>query len=348
MVRLPAVVRFVGILMFLLFPLSALLHAPISAQEATPEPTAEVTLEATNEVTPEATAALPPNALLDFPGPGDYTVQLGIDGIPRTLSVYIPEAYVTSSAAVPLVVVMHGAGGSGNEIQSWSGWSELAEAENFVVIYPDGLNNVWNDGRLGDARITDVNDAGFINASINFMSDKLNIDQQRIYATGFSMGGMLSFRLACQMPDRLAAIASVASSMPEYVAPYCADGEHMPVLIIQGTADNVVPFYGMPRQGLGYMSAANSLLYWTRQNECATSSGIDMLEDVDPDDGARVLLQTATDCANGADVMFYGVYYGGHNYPGHALGLDLGTTTFDIDATQVIWEFFKAHPRAAE
>ncbi len=334
-----ASLRSVLILMFLLLPLSALTNPPIRAQEVTPEPTAEVT--------PEATAALPPNALLDFPGPGDYTVQLSIDSITRTLSVYIPEAYITSSTAVPLVVVLHGAGGSGNEIESWSGWSQLAETENFVVIYPDGLNNVWNDGRLGDARITEVNDAAFINAAINFISDKLNIDQNRVYSTGFSMGGMLSYRLACQLTDRLAAIAAVASTMPEYVVPYCSEGEHLPVLIIQGTSDNVVPFYGMPRQGLGYMSAANSLLYWARQNECATSSGIDPLEDVAPNDGTRVLLQTATDCAGNADVMLYGVYFGGHNYPGHPLGLDLGTTTFDIDATQVIWDFFKAHPRAS-
>jgi len=129
---------------------------------------------------------------------------------------------------------------------------------------------------------------------------------------------------------------------------YCTQGENMPVLIIQGTSDTVVPFYGMPRNGLGLMSAANSLLYWTRQNECQTQSGIETLEDVDPNDGTRVILQTATDCANNADVMLYGVYYGGHNYPGHSLGVDLGTTSLDIDATRVIWDFFAAHPRARE
>ena len=122
----------------------------------------------------------------------------------------------------------------------------------------------------------------------------------------------------------------------------------MPVLIIQGTSDNVVPFYGVPRQGLGYMSAADSLLYWSLQNQCQTSSGIDPLEDTAPNDGTRVLLQTATDCANNADVMLYGVYFGGHNYPGHVLGLELGTTTFDIDATEVIWDFFNAHSRSGE
>jgi len=339
-----ASLRHVLIFVFLALPLFSLMTRVVYAQEVTPE----VTPEATIEVTPEATAALPPNVLLDFPGAGDYTVQLGVDNRSRTTSVYIPLSYETSSEPFPLVVVLHGAGGNGNGIEAFSGWSDLAETENFIVIYPDGIDNVWNDGRIGDPRISDVDDVTFISAAINFMSDKLNIDPNRIYATGFSMGGMLSYRLACQLNSHLAGIASVASTMPEYVVPYCTQGENMPVLIIQGTSDTVVPFYGMPRNGLGLMSAANSLLYWTRQNECQTQSGIETLEDVDPNDGTRVILQNATDCANNADVMHYGVYYGGHNYPGHSLGVELGTTSLDIDATRVIWDFFAAHPRARE
>lgn len=358
------VLRSLWLCLFLILPFSALMTHLVAAQDATPEPTVEATLEATPDVTAEATpdatpdataettpepaATLPPNALLDFPGAGEYTVQLRVGGYTRTIAVYIPTTYEQTSEAFPLVVVMHGAGGTGNGIESFSGWSQLSETENFIVIYPDGLANAWNDGRPGDPGLSSIDDVSFITASINFISDKLNIDQNRVYATGFSMGGMMSFRLACQLNDRIAAIASVASTMPEYVMPFCSQGETMPVLIIQGTSDTVVPFYGVPRQGRGYLSAANSLIYWARQNECETRGGIEPLEDVDPHDGTRVLLETATDCANDADVMLYGVYHGGHNYPGYNLGAELGTTSLDINATQVIWEFFEAHPRVVE
>lgn len=328
-----AVLRFVLIALFLVLPISALTVRPVLAQDVTPE------------ATPEVESTLPPNALSDFPGPGEYTVQLEIGGVLRSIAVYIPDSYTLSFEPFPLVVVLHGAGGTGNGIETFSGWSELSRSENFIVIYPDGVDNVWNDGRIGDPRISAIDDVSFINAAINFIADKLNIDQTRIYAAGFSMGGMLSFRLACQLPDRLAAIASVASTMPEYVVPYCSAGETMPVLIIQGTSDNVVPFYGIPRQGLGLMSAANSLLWWTRQNECATSSAIEPLEDVDPTDDTRVLLQSADDCANDAEVRLYGVYNGGHNYPGYA-GIGLGAVSYDIDATALIWSFFEEHARA--
>jgi len=335
-----AAARLALVVMFLVLPLSALLMRPLVAQEATPETTAEPTAEATPE-------ELPPNVLLDFPGPGSYTIQLQIDGIPRTSGVYIPTSYETTPGAFPLVVALHPAGGTGYQMEGMSGWTELAEEENFIVIFPDGYNNVWNDGRLGDARIADLNDAGFINAAINFMSDKLNIDQTRIYSMGYSMGGMLSFRLACQMPDRLAAIASVASTMPEYVLPYCSTGETMPVLIIQGTDDQVVPWAGLARQGMGYLSANASLDFWTTQNGCQTVSAIQPQPDLDPNDGSIVMLQTASDCTANADVALWGVFFGGHTYPGHVSGpVSLGSVNMDIDATRVVWDFFAAHPRA--
>jgi len=101
-----APLRHVLVFVFLALPLFSLMTRVVYAQEVTPE----VTPEATIEVTPEATAALPPNVLLDFPGAGDYTVQLGVDNRSRTTSVYIPLSYETSSEAFPLVVVLLYAG----------------------------------------------------------------------------------------------------------------------------------------------------------------------------------------------------------------------------------------------
>jgi polyhydroxybutyrate depolymerase len=161
------------------------------------------------------------------------------------------------------------------------------------------------------------------------------------------MGGMLSFRLACELPERIAGFASVASTMPEYVIPYCNGSPPVPGVIFQGTDDQVVPWRGVSRQGIGFLSAAVSLLYWAQHNDCTGSGALRILPDLVPEDGMRVLVERYTDCADNADVTLYGVFYGGHTWPGRPINapFELGGTTGDIDATRLIWEFFDAHPK---
>lgn len=322
------------LLMFLLLPFSLMMADSAVAQEGTPE----ITPEATEA--PE-TATLPPNALSEFPGAGRYTIQIPVDQVNRTAGVYIPEAYEDSSDAFPLVIVMHGAGGSGSGIESVSGFNELAESEGFIAVYPDGISGVWNDNRSGSAQLREIRDVAFIEQMIDFLMSKLNIDERRVYATGHSMGAMMSYRLACELPERVAAVAGVASTMPEYIAPLCADMTPVPVMIIQGTDDMVIPWTGYMAGRGGYMSAADSLRYWGWHNACQSYSGIMPHEDT-TEDGTVVLMQGYTDCAGGADVVLIGIYYGGHTWPGHPFGEpnNLGVTSMDIDASRVIWEFF--------
>lgn len=335
--RFPAcrMVRRAAVLIFLLFPLSLMLPESAVAQEATPEITPEITAEATAEAT------LPPNVLSEFPGAGRYTIQLPVDERTRSAGVYIPEAYEASSDAFPLVIVMHGAGGNGSGIESISGFNDLAESEGFIAVYPDGISGVWNDGRTGSVQLREIDDVAFIEQMIDFLSGKLNIDARRIYATGYSMGAMMSYRLACEVPERIAAVAGVASTMPEYVAPMCVNRMPVPVMIVQGTDDTVVPWTGYMAGRGGYMSAADSLRYWGWHNNCQTYSGISPQEAVE-DDGTLVLTQRYTDCTDGADVVLYGIYYGGHTWPGHPFGSPdtLGVTSMRIDASRVIWAFF--------
>jgi polyhydroxybutyrate depolymerase len=158
------------------------------------------------------------------------------------------------------------------------------------------------------------------------------------------MGGMLSYRMACDLPTMMAAAASVASTFPEYLAGNCVKTQPVPLLVIQGTDDPVVPWAGV--QG-GYFSAAQTLKYWALHNGCQTNQGITVLDDTAPDDGARIIVEGYTDCQNSADVQIDGVFHGGHTWPGHVIQVpfDLGTTSMDIDATQVIWDFFQKHPR---
>jgi polyhydroxybutyrate depolymerase len=188
-----------------------------------------------------------------------------------------------------------------------------------------------------------VDDIGFVSHMIETLTRSLNIDLTRIYAVGYSAGGMFSYRLGCELPDQFAAVASVASTFPEYLVDHCDDTPPVPVLIIQGTDDPIVPWVGV--RG-AYKSAAASLDYWQDHNGCSTSTGIIPLPDTDVNDGIRVLSEGGGGCDDNADVQLYSLLFGGHTWPGHPMNapLELGETGLDIDATQVIWEFFAAHP----
>jgi polyhydroxybutyrate depolymerase len=284
------------------------------------------------EATPEATAEPTSN----FPGAGSYTIQDTIGNLERTYRIYIPD----SAEPMPLVIVLHGAGGTGAWIESFSGFNDLADEEKFAVVYPNGINRVWNDGRVGDTRIGNIDDVGFMTKIIDFLSEKLDIEG--VYVAGYSMGGMLSFRLACEMPDTINAIASVASTFPEYLVTACADTAPVSVLIIQGTDDPVVPWAGV--RG-GYLSAVNSLTYWANHNGCTIGSEISVQDDVDTGDHTRILREGFSACDDNADVTLYGIFYGGHTWPGRPFEapFQLGLTSADMDATQAIWAFFAAH-----
>ncbi len=328
--------------------LAALLGVtPLAAQENTPEPTGEPTAEVTIEATPEATAeaTLPPGTYTGFPGAGSYTVRQSDQTPERTYRVYIPTSYTDEGDPVAMVIVMHGAGGTGAGTESFTGFDDLAERENFVAVYPDGVNNVWNDGRIGDPRVGDIDDVRFLDSVVQFMESALHIDPQRVYAAGYSMGGMMAYRLGCELPDRFAAVASVASTMPVYLISACTATAPIPVIVFQGTDDPVVPWTGVQN---GYLSAAQTIGFWGNHNHCSGDFALENLRDTVPDDYTRVLRQRLNGCA--ADVVLYGIYFGGHTWPGHPINaaFPLGQTTRDIDATAVMWDFFKQHAGETE
>jgi polyhydroxybutyrate depolymerase len=305
----------------------------VRAQDA--ESTAEATAEATPEVTP---------FIIEFPGPGGYTLSGTMGRFERVYRVYIPESYAEADDPVPLLFVFHGAGGDGINIAQISAFNHLADQEGFIAVYPDGINRIWNDGRPPDPSIGLVDDIAFVEAMIQALDNALNLDLKRIYAAGYSAGGMFSFRLGCALPDRFAAVASVASTFPEYLSNNCDGTPPMPVIVIHGTDDPVIPWVGV--RG-GYLSAAVTLDFWQAHNDCTTAVEIQIEDDVDTDDGTRVLSEAHTDCADGADVQLYSIFFGGHTWPGHPIQapFDLGLTSMDMDATQVIWDFFSAHPK---
>jgi polyhydroxybutyrate depolymerase len=309
-----------------------------AAQDTTPEITAEPMIEATAEST------LPPGALAEFPGAGSYTVRQPYADLERSYRVYIPVSYSETGDPVPLVIVMHGAGGTGAGTESFTGFNTLADTENFIVVYPDGVNNVWNDGRQGDPRVGTVNDVQFLSDVVAFMGESLHIDATRVYATGYSMGGMMAYRLGCERSNRFAAVASVASTMPEYLINRCDGSAPIPLLVFAGTDDPVIPWAGIKG---AYLSAAQTIGFWGYHNQCSGEFAVEGLPDAEPTDHTLAMRQALQGCA--ADMTLYGIYWGGHTWPGHPINVNgLGQTSYDIDATAVIWEFFKAHPMKGE
>jgi polyhydroxybutyrate depolymerase len=280
--------------------------------------------------------------------PGTQTQTLAHGGAMRTYRLRIPPGY-DANRAVPLVFVLHGGGGTGAQIERYAGFNAVADARGFVVVYPDGVNRGWNDGRQSErvsTRSGHVDDVAFIGALIDQLAGRLRIDPLRIYSTGISNGGFMSHRLGMELSDRIAGIAPVAGTLGENLVPRFAPTHRVAVLHMHGTQDRLVRYEGgeVVAGGGVSISAARVVELWAKANGCATPSRTEHLADRDPNDGTRIRADSYPACRGGADVILYTIEGGGHTWPGRPTP-GLGATTRDIDGAPAIWEFFERHPK---
>jgi polyhydroxybutyrate depolymerase len=252
------------------------------------------------------------------------------EGLNRTYTVYVPSNYVQGER-LPLLLALHGLTQTGNIMMQFSDFNRYAEQYRFIVAYPDGVGNTWNVGFPGGAN---TNDVGFLSALIDTMYQQYTIDLARVYSTGFSNGGFMSYRLACELGDRIAAIASVAGTMTDGAYAGCAPSRTKPVMHIHGTNDLVVFYNG----GLGNKSVDEVLGLWKSFNTCPAGAVIVNLPDSVPE-GSTVQTQTWTPCADSTEVVLYKVINGGHAWPGSVGSTGLGNTNRDIIASYEIWKF---------
>ena len=271
-----------------------------------------------------------------------HTLQ--VNGEIRRYFLYVP-AGVHAGPPAPLVLVFHGGGGQATGIAPHTGFSRLAEREGVVVAYPQGLNGRWNDGRGFAAATHD--DVGFVRALLDTLGREVGVDPRRVYATGISNGAMFAYRLACDLPGTLAAVAPVAGAMPADLAPACERTAPLSVIAFQGTADPLMPYGGggvAQRRGR-VLSAERSIAFWGTAAGC---SGTPTTTD-EPDraaDGTRVRRTVLGGCRAGREVELYTIEGGGHTWPGGpAAASRVGRVSRELDATQMIWEFFAKHPR---
>jgi polyhydroxybutyrate depolymerase len=283
------------------------------------------------------------------------------DNLERTFHVRIPSLY-DKAVKMPLVIALHGRGGNGESmvLVTRKGFDKLAERDGFIVAYPDGIELNWNDGRMDEesndrAHRENIDDVGFISALIDYMIKEYNTDPNRVYVTGISNGAIMSYRLACELAYKITAIAPVDGNIPLQLSHECSPSGPVSVLAINNVNDPLVPFEGgeiyghFHRVKLGKVLSVNeSIGFWVNQNKCSTVPIVTEEPDRDPKDGTRVTRKKYISDNNGTEVILYSVDGGGHTWPGGVQYLPawvIGKTSRDIDANEVIWDFFKKHSR---
>ena len=275
-----------------------------------------------------------------------------VDGLTRNYLYHIPD----NKDNLPLVIALHGGLGSGKRMidLTENGFTELSDKEEFIIVYPDGIETHWNDGRAIQEYKTqreNIDDVKFISKLIDKFINDFHADPQRVYVTGISNGGFMSYRLACELSDKIAAIAPVAGEIPKNIVSSCRPSRAIPVLAINGKNDPLVLWEGghlqLKDQFLGdTLSAEKSVEHFASLNGCSLNSTVTDLPNVDVSDGTTIKKIEYSNCDLGKEVTLYEIEGGGHTWPGGWQYLPesvVGKTSRDIDANKVIWDFFKEH-----
>jgi len=263
----------------------------------------------------------------------------------RRYIVYTPAAYQSQPQRVfPVVFNFHGGGMSMAEQMLYTQMNKTAERHQFIVVYPQGIKQDWNVG-FGMDYLAGTDDVGFTQAMLSKLKQDYRIDDKRVYATGLSRGGFFALRLAAELPQQFAAVASVGAPMPVPVQRHHQKTDKVGMLLIHGTADKVVLFEG---KAASYLSAEDTFGYWRRHNAIDGAMPQPRLMPGPAGDTTQVSWLEQGSGAGGASVALLSVKEGGHTWPGadaFNIGLPIGKTTRAIDANEVIWEFFSRHRR---
>jgi polyhydroxybutyrate depolymerase len=260
---------------------------------------------------------------------GTSVHTMAFAGLDRTYRVHKPAGL---TAEAPLVVMLHGATGSGEQAEKSYGWDQLADSAKFVIAYPDGIGRSWNGhGCCGKAARENIDDVGFITAMVGQIGADLPIDKSRVYAAGISNGGIMSYALACNS-GIFAAIGPDSATMIDA----CAAPHPTSVIHIHGTADKLVPYNGgQGTSAVNGPSVADVNAFWRKVDQCDP-----------PDVTTNAPLTTSiAACADKRNVELITIDGGKHQWPGGTTLLEKrDSTSHGLNATQIDWQFFAAHP----
>jgi polyhydroxybutyrate depolymerase len=245
-------------------------------------------------------------------------------------------------------LVLHGAGANAAITVQFTGMSKKADESGFVAVYPNGtgigpllaFNAVGSKGKFSESLPDDVK---YVGSLLDDLATVANVDPKRVYATGMSNGGMMCYRLAAEMSDRIAAIAPVAGTMAVEAAPK----RPVPVMHFHGKGDTFVPFAGFDkavRTFVKVFSVEESISAWCKINECPIEPTTTSFPDKDTD-GMTVCQKVYGPGKESTEVVLIEIDGGGHTWPGQKSPLRLlGKSTLDVSANDLIWDFFQKHP----
>lgn len=267
---------------------------------------------------------------------GQQTINASIThgGLQRDYILYVPASY-DSTAPVPLLFNFHGYTSNASD-QMWYGdFRPIADTAGFIIVHPQGtLDNSnathFNVGWGGSS----VDDVGFTSALIDSIDAQYAINLDRVYSTGMSNGGYMSFHLACNLSDRIAAVGSVTGSMVPFTMNNCNATHMTPVLQIHGTSDGTVPYNG----GAGWSAPIQDVLdHWATYNGCALTPVIEDVPNINTGDGTTVERHSYVNLNGCATVKHYKIFGGSHTWAGSIF--NSAGTNYDINASVEVWRF---------
>jgi polyhydroxybutyrate depolymerase len=256
------------------------------------------------------------------------------DGLAREYSVFLPQNYQPN---MPVVINLHGYGQSLENIMGYTMMNDFADSAEFIVVYPVGNGHTWSSGAKDNRYLSTADDVGFISTLIDTLDAYYKINMARIYCTGFSNGGEMTYRLAAQLGHRIAAVASVCGGLNNSSKNWHPI-RSTPILDINGTADP------MRKKGFDWWSLEKSLNFWIQYNNCSLSADSVLISDIDTLDNCIVEKISLTDCSDTTTVIQYKIINGGHQWPGADAAFDFwngGNFNNDINANIEMWNFFK-------
>jgi polyhydroxybutyrate depolymerase len=265
------------------------------------------------------------------PTPGDSDVSFELGGRERTALIHVPPA--AAGQSLPVVVALHSGGGLAPWFESYTGFSQIADAEGFIVVYPNGAGyqHFWT---INDHNPNAPDDVGFVNALLDQTESGYCTNPSRVYAFGVSNGGGMAVRLGCELAGRFAAIATVAGGYRSQSA--CNPILPVSVLEVHGTSDGSVPYDGMPPDHAG--SVPLFLRRWVARDRCQRTPSRRRI-------GVQALRLDWTACAGGAAIQHIEIIGGGHQLPG-AMPSDKGPRS-TISVPWLVWSFLRSHQRLA-
>jgi polyhydroxybutyrate depolymerase len=279
-------------------------------------------------------------------GSGDHTRTVLMGEQKRTYLVHVPKEYAPEKPA-PVILALHGAAMDGSMMVWFSGLNKKSDESGFIVVYPSGTGvgpfRTWNaggfSGRMAEGKADDV---AFIGKLLDDLGTVVKVDEKRVYACGMSNGGMMCYRLAAELSDRIAAVAPVAGTIAiEESKPK----RPVPVIHFHGSKDNIVPFEMKKGKTPSFMKlkgVEDSIQTWVKLNGCDEEPMTEMISKEDDE------IEVTRTCYSGgkedSEVVLVVIKEGGHTWPGQKPPVGfIGKSARNISANDLMWEFFQKH-----